>query len=280
MKLQRKLTNKEWEKVEALGPGVHTFRGKKTLFYNGAKLWEGDEYNRLVPLIYNYEERQSWQIVIVLPGVEIIPEFTFSRWCTNVMTVIMADTVKRIEWKAFSNCKKLLFVRLSKNLECIGGSAFRLCESLTSIFIPPSCREIGSHAFQDCRKCTILHIPQDTQLNYFIIGSTALMKASPFETTPNGWYEKAVNNDMNKWIKNINQGSEEFALHRECASFCPSEDGIYEMLKRQGLQSFLTTENEIGVTASRYLQENPFSEIDERKVINRYVLDMIGEIIT
>ena len=97
------------------------------------------------PLIYDKDERGSWEVIIVLPGVEIIPEGTFIR-CGNVKVVIMADTVRRIEDWVFSWCSSLIFIKLSRNLEFIGTFAFSSC-SLTSIFIPPSCREIGVYAF-------------------------------------------------------------------------------------------------------------------------------------
>ena len=70
MKLQRKLTNKEWAEIVALGPGIRNYQGKKTLFYNGEKLWEGN-YDDGRRLIYDCEERKSWKAIIVLPGVEI-----------------------------------------------------------------------------------------------------------------------------------------------------------------------------------------------------------------
>jgi hypothetical protein len=86
MRLQRGFTNKEWKEIgeKYRDGGVHMFRGKKTYFYNGEELWddENDEY-----LIYDLFERESWEVFIILPGVEVIPECTFSN-CFNVKTVI------------------------------------------------------------------------------------------------------------------------------------------------------------------------------------------------
>merc|ERR1711976_136782 len=81
-----------------------------------------------------------------------------------------------------------------------------------------------------------------------------------------------------QWVKNVNI-DDEFELHRECASYEPSEEVIFGILKEKGLASF-KEENDIGITAARYLGENPFSEIDEQKLINRFVLDMMGEVNT
>ena len=48
MKLRRNLTDKEWEEIVALGPGVQTFQGKKTLFWNEVSLYDentGEYFN-------------------------------------------------------------------------------------------------------------------------------------------------------------------------------------------------------------------------------------------
>ena len=195
----------------------------------------------------------------------------------NLETVIIADTVKRIQRWAFNVCWNLSYVRLSKNLQYIEYEAFSCCKSLGSIFIPPSCREIGYMAFE-CEKLIILRVPQHTNLGTQVIRWTALIDASPFELDGYGSYYDHDTN-VNEWIKNINQ-HEEFALHRVCASTEPSKDNIYEIIKRQGLPS-IQIKNKIGVTVFEYLHKNPYTdiELDEQKLINRYVLELMGEII-
>jgi len=208
----------------------------------------------------------------------VIPEDTFYH-CDNVKTVIMADTVKRIERDVFGGCHSLEFVRLSKNLEYIGVEAFAYCKALTSIFIPPSCREICQYAFEKCQKLIILHVPEHTTLGFGVIADTALFKAfktSPFANEFGSYNEERVS----EWIKNVNE-DEEFALHRECASYEPSENNIYEIIKRQGLSS-IHVKNQIGLTAFEYLEKNPYTDIkiDEHKLIKKLVLVLMGEIIT
>ena len=269
MKLQRKLTSREWAENVALGPGVRMFRGKKTLFWNGEELWEGGLYGH--PIIYNKEERDSWEVIIVLPGVEIIPAYIFL--CLNVETVIMADTVKRIEEFAFDSCSSLKFVKLSRSLEYIGFAAFRHCTSLTSIFIPPSCQEIRTSAFYDCKKLIILSIPQYTQLGEDVIARTALIQASHFEED-----EYKNHEQVNEWIKNINSYYEEYALHKACSAFNPQAESIYAIVKRVGIQAFQEP-NSIGITPAQYLDANYFAQVDQTKIINRYILDLMGEIV-
>lgn len=133
------------------------YKGKKTLFYNGEKLMD----KNCRPIVYNENERNSWKVIIILPGVKVVPVGTFYG-CNNVQAVIMADTVLRIDGSAFSLCKCLVFIKLSRNLEYIGVAVFDKCESLTSLFIPPSCREIGEYAFSRCDRLIILQVPQQT----------------------------------------------------------------------------------------------------------------------
>jgi len=192
----------------------------------------------------------------------------------------MSDTVKRIEYGVFKSCSSLEFVKLSTNLEYIGEWAFENCESLTAIFIPPSCTEIDECAFSGCKKLIIFHVPQTTELGDNVIANTALIQASHFEEDELqlglSYYQNSE--EVNVRIKNINGQDEEYALHRACSSFNPISDTIYEIVKRQGLES-LKKENEIGITPLQYLEKNPFADIDQRKLMKRYILEMMGEII-
>ena len=119
-----RVQTEEWRRFI---PGVRMYKGKKTLFYNGEILWddENGEY-----LVYDEEEQNSWEVIIVLPGVEMIPQDT-PNCCEKLETVIMSDTVRRIEVHAFNSCKSLKIVRLSRDLENIEQEAFCHCESLT-----------------------------------------------------------------------------------------------------------------------------------------------------
>ncbi|GFH44378.1 leucine-rich repeat domain-containing protein [Chaetoceros tenuissimus] len=270
-----RVQTEEWQRFI---PGVRMYKGKKTLFYNGEKLCKSGFYR-----CYKKEERQTWEVIIVLPGVEVIPEWTF--WsCSNVETVIMADTVRRIESSAFSNCEKVAFVKLSTSLEYIGTFAFSTCATLTSIFIPPSCQEVDNVAFKDCSELMIFIVPLHTRFRRCVIANTALIKASPFEIDNEGSY--ANTHEVNQWIKTINWNdngnrrmgmNEEYSLHRACSSFNPMEEIIYGIVQREMGLGVFQRKNSIGITPSQYLKANPYADIDERQIMKRFVLDMIGE---
>ncbi|GFH47151.1 hypothetical protein CTEN210_03626 [Chaetoceros tenuissimus] len=269
MKLQKSLTDAEWAEIVAVGPGVRVYNGKRTLFYNGELLWEEDT---LELLIHDWEERDTWEAIIVLPGVEIIPQGTFFG-CRNVKKVIMTDSVRRIEESAFMECDDLVFVKLSRNLEYIGRYSFLGCKSLTSIFIPLTCREIGDQVLSDCKELIIPH----TQLGRNVIARTALFEASPFETNERGFYSDTTSAQVNTWVKSINI-SEGLSLHRICSSSNPDMEQVYGYVKEYAFRA-MKHPNRIGITPSQYLVANPYSEIEEGKIVKRYILEMMGEFV-
>ncbi|GFH55113.1 hypothetical protein CTEN210_11589 [Chaetoceros tenuissimus] len=265
-----RVQTEEWRRFI---PGIRMYKGKKTLFYNGEKLWEGGLHG--IPLIHDGEERYSWEVIIVLPGVEIIPEFTFND--CEVKTVIMADTVKRIEKDAFADCWSLVFVKLSRYLEYIGDRAFFGCDSLPSIFVPPSCREIGGWAFQYCKKLIILTMPRNVELGCLVFDNTLLMKKSPIDTDEDGEYNEGIDEEAIQWVRSINN-EEIHALHRACSSFNPLSEIIHDLVKRLGINA-MRMKNLIGITPSQYLEANTFAVISEKEIVNRYILDSMGEIV-
>lgn len=66
---------------------------------------------------------------------------------SSLTSVVLPDTVKNIEDRAFLNCTKLNSINLPTNLQQIGASAFSGCAKLESINIPDSVTEISTGAF-------------------------------------------------------------------------------------------------------------------------------------
>ncbi|GFH61891.1 hypothetical protein CTEN210_18367 [Chaetoceros tenuissimus] len=274
---------------------VATVDGIVTLFYDGMKklfipdlnyeFWnaycdnngEEDEWESwpLSDECKNYfRERLSWQQIIIVEGVTEIPDRTFMK-CWNIKRVIFADTVVRIKGHAFENCKSLVYVKISINLEYIGKYAFSECD-LSSVFIPPSCREICNGAFGFNANLSILSIPRHVELGRYMIQDTKLAEASPFEVAEGGYYDSEVNDDMNIWIKNMNH-DEAFTLHRACASFQPLKQVLSAIIQEKGLKAF-RKENNAGIAPSQYLTENPYTELKEKELIHDYVMKIMGEV--
>ncbi|GFH47852.1 hypothetical protein CTEN210_04328 [Chaetoceros tenuissimus] len=232
-----RVQTEEWRRFV---PGVRMYKGKKTLFYNGEKLWD----------IYSPEDKRTWEVVIILPGVE----YKESK-------------------KLLLRAAILVHIKLSRNLEYIGEEAFMYCESLTSIFIPESCEEIGNHAFYKCTKLIILSVDLDgIYLGDYVIAKTKLKKAlRPLIF----FYTLHMRTEINMRIENIN-ADEQFKLHRICSSCDPCEEDIQSIVKQKALCS-LQEPNAIGITPIEYLVANPFADIDQNMLLKRYVLGMMGE---
>ena len=146
---------------------VEQVDGLLTVFYDGTILSNFDldyehtvfgEEDRSEECESYVNERYSWQQVIVMEGVSIIPESTFN-WCKNIKRVIFPSTVIRIEERAFLCCTSLVLIKLSIHLEYIGENAFNSCD-LESVFIPPTCEVIGEYSFAYNKNLTILHVPR------------------------------------------------------------------------------------------------------------------------
>ncbi|GFH61584.1 leucine-rich repeat domain-containing protein [Chaetoceros tenuissimus] len=258
-----RIQTEEWRKFI---PGIRMYKGKKTLFYNGEILWDPNDWSK--PLVR--EKFQAIKDIIVLPGVEIISTNAFDCCKERIETVIMADTVTRIEQGSFYEFKKLVFVKLSRNIDYIGSSAFRGCLSLKSFFVPPSCREIGDCAFKRCFNLLIFNLHQHTSLRIWALVDTSLVTNSASDE------EYRITGDIRSipWVKSINN-DDEYGLHRLCSSMDPSEDEIYQMICEKGGLHAMAKKNCIGISPSEYLASNPYADVDEMKLIKRFALKNI-----
>ena len=89
------------------------------------------------------------QLDVVVPkGIETIGREAFEG--SNVRSVSLPDSVKIIDYYAFSSCKDLHYIHLGCNVEHIMDSAFEGCQNLRTINIPDSVKEIGYNALKDC----------------------------------------------------------------------------------------------------------------------------------
>lgn len=79
--------------------------------------------------------------------------------CTNIVSVILSDTIEEIQESAFWGCTSLKNVKFSNRLEKIGLSAFAGCTSITNLTLPNSLKEIGGGAFSSCKSLSEIIIP-------------------------------------------------------------------------------------------------------------------------
>ena len=86
-------------------------------------------------------------------------DYPVFRYCTNLATLNIGDSVTRIPNQAFYGCTGLTSVTIPNSVTTIGNSAFRDCTGLTSITIPNSVDTICDYAFQGCSGLTSVTIP-------------------------------------------------------------------------------------------------------------------------
>jgi len=103
--------------------------------------------------------------MIIDDSVTSIEDFAFCNRCPMLVSLIMGDTVSEIGKYAFSGCRSLKFLRLSKVLEHIRNDAFSRCESLDVIFLPSTVKTIEWSAFRDCRSLRLLVLPDEINLD-------------------------------------------------------------------------------------------------------------------
>lgn len=259
--------------------------GLLTLFYDGSKLWNSlfytewrtahsqngrnsenwESWNLSDECKKYWRERYSWEQILVMEGVTEIPQYTF-KLCKNVKRIVFANTVTRIGFEAMYRCISLSEIEWSINLEYIGMGAFMDC-NLGTVFVPPRCREIEAFAFSDNDDLGIFSVPPQTILGHDVIFGSKIFADIPIEVKAEG--------EVANWLSNIHN-EEKYKLHRACSSFCPLKEVLFAILKEQGIGIF-NLKNKMGISPSRYLKENPYTDLNEKEIINDFIMKMVGE---
>lgn len=77
----------------------------------------------------------------------------------TIKSIVLPDSVREIEEKAFSGCVRLQSVTFSKQLYRIGTGAFENCSSLSAAILPEGLSSIAPWAFANCTRLTSISIP-------------------------------------------------------------------------------------------------------------------------
>jgi alpha-tubulin suppressor-like RCC1 family protein len=132
--------------------------------YNGIKYEVTDAVN------FEVEVDQNFNFI----GSAIIPEtvsdgtnnFTVTSIgiyafynCTNLISVIIPNSITRIGTRSFEGCSSLNSVSIPNSVTSIGAYAFQDCANLTSFIIPNSVTSIEALAFYNCSGLTSIVIP-------------------------------------------------------------------------------------------------------------------------
>ena len=91
-------------------------------------------------------------------GVKTIGKEAF-KLCDKLTSVIITDSVTKIEGSAFANCSKLQGVVIPDSVQEIGSAAFDHCENLESIVFPAGLKTLESSILRGCTALKEVSIP-------------------------------------------------------------------------------------------------------------------------
>ena len=109
--------------------------------------------------------------------VENIPDY-LCYGMTNLLSVDLPASLKRIGKRAFQNCSGLEDIALPEGLQTIDEYAFYSCSALTSVTLPTSLRTVEQNAFRECSNLTVLDIKEGVEF----IGDWAFAMNPKIET--------------------------------------------------------------------------------------------------
>ncbi len=92
--------------------------------------------------------------VVICEGVKVLKNYTFF-WKDYLKSVILPDSLEVIGTDAFTSCRELSNVKMSRNLVEIRPYAFNGCHNIESLELPDSLKTIGECAFLNCDKLVI-----------------------------------------------------------------------------------------------------------------------------
>lgn len=114
----------------------------------------------MVNRLYDYSSFPCLTNLVVCEGVSNIPQYAFyTSHGSALEIVVLPDSVKSIDSRAFYCCEKLRSVNLGEGLETIGEWAFTGCKCLQGVEFPASVVRIGECAFGNCESLEHVRLP-------------------------------------------------------------------------------------------------------------------------
>ena len=114
----------------------------------------------MVNRLYDYSSFPCLTNLVVCEGVSNIPQYAFyTSHGSALEIVVLPDSVKSIDSRAFYCCEKLRSVDLGEGLETIGEWAFTGCKCLQGVEFPDSVVRIGEYAFGNCESLEHVRLP-------------------------------------------------------------------------------------------------------------------------
>ena len=151
--------------------------------------------------------------------------------CTELTSITIPNSVKKIETSAFYGCSSLTSITIPESVVKIGDNAFWGCSGLTSLVIPNSVKEIGTHSFHGCTGLSSVSISN----NIVYIAPSAFSKCTsltsiviPNSVTKIGDFAfKECKN-----LKNVSIPNSVLTIGVQAFAYCPELTEIYCYAKK------------------------------------------------
>ena len=132
---------------------------------------------------------------------------------TNIISVLIPDSVTTIGDSAFDNCSKLTIVTIPDSVTSIGYRAFNFCSGLTSVTIGDSVTSIASEAFYGCSGLTSVTIGDSvTSIGYHAFYSCNYALYTEYEF---GTYIGDASNPYAVLIELTNKNFTTYTIHED-----------------------------------------------------------------
>ena len=102
---------------------------------------------------FNFENCNGLKSIVIPDSVNRINVGAF-HWCSDLTSINISNSVLSIEDFAFEECRELKNIVIPNSVSYIGYAAFSSCTELTSVTIPDSVTRIGQYAFEGCTALT------------------------------------------------------------------------------------------------------------------------------
>ena len=98
-------------------------------------------------------------LCVVIPNTVIIINNNAFEGCKNLSNIILSDNLTNIGWAAFNGCENLRSITVPPSMTSIDNGAFTGLSGLESITLPNSIKTIGYEAFSGCINLSSIAIP-------------------------------------------------------------------------------------------------------------------------
>ena len=146
------------------------FNKEQNLIIKYPRMKEGETYT--IPKGVDISEgcfkwNKYLKFINIESNITKIPESAFDK--SNITSIVLPNTVKKIGSEAFNYCAGLKSIVLPDGLETIEDRAFMLCENLETINIPNTITEIEDAAFLDSGVKTFTFPEKITKISFQVL---------------------------------------------------------------------------------------------------------------